>query len=46
MPDAPDEWPAPDYWCTICDRGAEGCLHTPADITGSPSGGPSLLEEG
>lgn len=25
------DWPAPDYWCTICDRGAEGCLHTPAD---------------
>lgn len=25
----PREWPAPDYWCTICDRGAEGCQHEP-----------------
>lgn len=28
----PGDWPAPDYWCTICDRGAEACTHTPADI--------------
>lgn len=26
-----DDWSAPDYWCTICNRGAEGCEHTPAD---------------
>lgn len=24
-----EEWPAPDFWCTICDRGAEACTHTP-----------------
>lgn len=26
-----EDWPGPDYWCTICNRGAEGCQHTPAD---------------
>lgn len=26
------DWPAPDYWCTVCNRGAEACEHTPADI--------------
>lgn len=25
------DWPAPDYWCTICDAGAEGCQHAPED---------------
>lgn len=29
-PDVSD-WPAPDCWCTICDRGAEGGLHDPED---------------
>ena len=24
------QWP--DYWCPICDAGAEGCTHTPADL--------------
>ncbi|MGX9349213.1 hypothetical protein [Microbacterium sp. KNMS] len=28
------EWPAPDYWCTVCDRGAEGCGHAPKDAEG------------
>jgi len=27
-----DEWPAPNYWCTICDRGAEACMHNPSDV--------------
>lgn len=26
------EWPAPNYWCTICDAGAEDCTHTPEDV--------------
>lgn len=30
-----DDWPAPDYWCTVCDRGAEGCTHTPSDAEGA-----------
>lgn len=32
MERATGDWPAPDYWCTICNRGAEACEHTPADI--------------